>query len=103
MIPPGKTTLSRMQVTAHNEAQRIEISQDGYVKLGWTTTPLPDQVRLRDDFAGIVRLIDIIESDKVILGRIEDALKRPAAARAARAADRPDTELVPIGEEIDDQ
>jgi len=76
MIPPGKTTLARMQVAAHNEAQRIEISQDGWVKLGTLKEPMSDQVRLRDDFAGIVRLIDLIESDAVILERLEAARRR---------------------------
>jgi hypothetical protein len=101
MIQPGKTTLARMQVAAHNESQRIEIVEDGWVTLGHLPAPRPDRVRLRDDFAGIVRLIDIIEGDEIILGRIEDALKRPAPAR--RAAAVADTELVPVGEEIDDQ
>jgi hypothetical protein len=67
MIPPGKTTLFRMQLAALNEAQRIEISQDGYVKLGMQKAPRGDQVELRDDFMGIVRMIDAIMSDQDLM------------------------------------
>jgi hypothetical protein len=102
MIPPGKTSLSRMQTAAHNEATRIEISQDGRVNCGMLAQPMPDQIKLRDDFAGIVRLIDLIEADPVIMGRIEDAMRKPVAARAA-VTDRKkeETELVPVGEEVE--
>jgi hypothetical protein len=72
MIPPGKTTLFRMQLAAQNEAERIEIAQDGRVTLGMLKQPMPDQVRLRDDFAGIVRLIDAIMSDKALLERVQE-------------------------------
>ena len=78
MIPPGKTTLARMQIAAHNEAQRIEISQDGAVALGWRGEPLPDQVKLRDDFAGIVRMIDAIMSDKALEDRIHKRMAEQA-------------------------
>ena len=54
MIPPGKTTLFRMQRTAQLEAERIEISQDGRVREKMLEAPMPEQVLLRDDFAGIV-------------------------------------------------
>lgn len=99
MIPPGKTTLARMQVAAHNEACRIEISQDGRVACGMLEAPMPEQVKLRDDFAGIVRLIDLIEADPVIMGRIEDAMKKPAAVRAQQKAAKKDMDLVPVDEE----
>lgn len=95
MIPPGKTTLARMQIAAHNEAQRIEISQDGRVSCGMLKEPMRDQVLLRDDFAGIVRLIDIIESDAVILERLQVAMRRETRP----PAERTDTELVPVDEE----
>lgn len=80
MIPPGKTTLYRMQLAAHNEATRIEISQDGRVREGLLKEPMPEQVALRDDFAGIVRLLDTIMSDKVILERLEERAKASKAA-----------------------
>jgi hypothetical protein len=86
MIPPGKTTLFRMQLAAHNEAQRIEISQDGRVRAGLLDEPMPHQVALRDDFAGIVRLIDIIESDAIILQRLEEHARRRASAPAEKVA-----------------
>jgi hypothetical protein len=92
MIPPGKTTLTRMQLAALSEAERIEISQDGRVKLGMLKEPMPDQVSLRDDFAGIVRLIDLIQSDAVILERLGKLSQLPA----------PVSEAAPI-EETDDE
>jgi hypothetical protein len=83
MIRPGKTTLTRMQLAAFNEQERIEISQDGRVREGLLREPMPSQVLLRDDFAGIVRLIDVIMSDQVMLDRLEE---RSKAARASAIA-----------------
>ncbi len=93
MIPPGKTTLFRMQTAAHIEAQRIEISQDGAVTLGWRKEPLPEQVRLRDDFAGIVRLIDAIMSDKVVMARLAERMAAPPADPSRHAAESGDLEV----------
>lgn len=91
MKPPGKTTLARMQRAAMLEAERIEINQDGRVREKMLTEPRPDQVELRDDFAGIVRLIDILMSDQVLLERLQErmATQKPAAAppRAIGAGD----------------
>lgn len=70
MKPPGKTTLNRMQHTAFLEAERIEISQDARVRNGELKEPMPEQVERRDDFAGIVRLIDTIMTDATILERL---------------------------------
>lgn len=86
MKPPGKTTLDRMQLTAFEEMERIEIGQDGRIWAGMQKEPMPDQVRKRDDFAGIVRLIDIINSDKVMIDRLKEGLARAPAMRAAGAA-----------------
>jgi hypothetical protein len=86
MIPPGKTTLYRMQMTALDEQQRIEISQDGRVRCGMQKEPLPEQIIKRDDFAGIVRLLDTIMSDKVILDRLEERAKAAKAAAPAPIA-----------------
>ncbi len=86
MIPPGKTTLFRMQLAAQNEAERIEISQDGRVSGGLLKEPMQGQVELRDDFAGIVRLIDIIMSDKEILDRLQERMGARTLAAAAAAA-----------------
>lgn len=85
MIPPGKTTLTRMQLAARQEAERIEIVEDGWVTLGMLPSPRPDRVRLRDDFAGIARLIDIINSDQLILERLEAARKREVQPPAPAA------------------
>lgn len=91
MKPPGKTTLSRMQHTAELEAERIEIVQDFWVRDGRIKEPMADQVARRDDFAGIVRLIDLIQSDQVILDRLEQRRHDMAAANAAKLAAQADT------------
>jgi hypothetical protein len=44
---------------------------------------MPDQVSLRDDFAGIVRLIDLIQADSVMLERVLKQMRSPAAAAEA--------------------
>ena len=98
MIPPGKTTLTRMQYAAQLEAERIEIIEDGWIRDGRLHAPRPERVQLRDDFAGIVRLIDVILADDVARGRIEDALRRQAAAAPPPPA--ADTDIVPVDEEI---
>jgi hypothetical protein len=82
--PPGKTSLNRMQLAAQRERERIEISQDGRVREGMLARPMPDQVSLRDDFAGIVRLIDMIQADSVMLERV---LKQAPPAATAEASD----------------
>jgi hypothetical protein len=85
--PPGKTTLLRMQRTAMLEAERIEITQDYWVKEGRISVPEPHAVERRDDFAGMVRLIDAINSDQDLLER----LKRRMAALAAESTPAPAT------------
>lgn len=91
MIPPGKTSYFRMQIAAQNEAERIEISQDGRVLAGLLKQPMSDQVRLRDDFAGIVRLIDAIMSDKLVMDRLAERME----ARTLAAADN----AIAVGDE----
>lgn len=86
MKPPGKTTLDRMQRTALREAERIEIGQDARVRDGLLKEPMPHQVELRDDFMGIVRLIDRIMSDKAVLERLQDRKPGPAPARSPQPA-----------------
>ncbi len=70
MNSAGKTTLWRMLKTAADEAERIEISQDGRIRAGLIKEYMPEQVAKRDDFAGIVRLIDKIMSDAELLERL---------------------------------
>ncbi|HYD66112.1 hypothetical protein [Azospirillum sp.] len=81
-----------MQLAALSEAERIEISQDGRVKLGMLKEPMPDQVSLRDDFAGIVRLIDLIQSDAVILERLGKLSQLPVPATDAASIEEADDE-----------
>ncbi|MBY9045414.1 hypothetical protein, partial [Pseudomonas fluorescens] len=70
MKPPGKTTLTRMQRSAMLEAERIEITQDAWVTEGRIKQPEPEFIARRDDFAGMVRLIDAIESDEALKDRV---------------------------------
>jgi hypothetical protein len=84
--PPGKTTLDRMLVTVQLEMERIEISQDARVSAGLLREPMSDQVKKRDDFAGIMRMIDIIQADDVLRERLRDRLREVTAQRAAAVA-----------------
>jgi hypothetical protein len=88
MKPPGKTTLPRMQRSAMLEAERLEITQDYWVRDGRIKEPEPHLVARRDDFAGMVRLIDAINGDPDLL----DHVKRRMAAQAAAAEAAPATE-----------
>ena len=81
--PPGKTTLTRMQQTAMLEAERVEITQDFWVKEGRISVPEPHMVGRRDDFAGIVRMIDAINSDPDLLDRVKSRMAAMAKAQAA--------------------
>lgn len=86
MKPPGKTTLARMQRTAMLEAERIEISQDHWVCEGRLKEPDPQQLERRDDYAGIVRLIDLITSDQVLLERLQERMAKASPTPPAPIA-----------------
>lgn len=70
MRPPGKSTLDRMRAAAADEATRIEITQDAMVAAGTIKEPSAAAIARRDDFAGVVRLIDLITSDAILLERL---------------------------------
>ena len=96
MKPPGRTTLDRMLLTAQAEAERIEIAQDDWVRRGVLKQPEAAEVARRDDFAGMVRLIDLIMSDQMLLDRLQQRMRMdrpftPVPAADADAAD--DVEL----------
>lgn len=93
MKPPGRTTLARMQRTALLEAERIEISQDARVHAKLISEPMPCQIDKRDDFAGVVRLIDAIMSDQLIMDRLQERMKAQAVLRTAAAAGAEDVEI----------
>lgn len=86
MKPPGKTTLARMQHTAMAEAERIEITQDFWVREGRISEPEPHLVARRDDYAGMVRLIDAINSDQDLLERLKRRMAAQVAVDAAAPA-----------------
>jgi hypothetical protein len=98
MKSPGKTTLARMQRTAMIEAERIEISQDGRVRFGDLKEPVPYQVELRDDFAGIVRLIDAINSDQVLLERVKERMAARASVASAPIAAGDDVDITEVAD-----
>jgi hypothetical protein len=93
MKPPGKTTFTRMQIAAMDEAGRIETSEDARVFAGMIEAPRPERERLRDDFAGIVRLIDAIESDTRLKDMVIERMSRMQQARARPAPAETDTEI----------
>lgn len=71
--PPAKSTLSRMQRTAQAEADRLDAIDNA-----------PDyMVRKRDDFIGIVRLIEAILSSK----EVTDLLRPRVSAQTLFATD----------------
>jgi hypothetical protein len=85
MKPPGRTTLARMQLTAWLEAERIEISQDARVAAGARSADT-DQVAIRDDLMGVVRLIDAIESDQSLKQAIANRLDQMRVIKLAALA-----------------
>lgn len=87
MKPPAKATLLRMQQTALQEMERIQITQDALVATGLLKAPDGGAIGRRDDFAGIVRLIDIIQTDAVMLDRLKAAMARAAIARSPAEVD----------------
>ncbi len=86
MKPPGRTTLDRMLLTAQAEAERIEIAQDDWIRRGVLRQPEAAEVARRDDFAGMVRLIEIIQRDAAMLERLKAGRARQAAAGKALIA-----------------
>ena len=92
MKPPGRTTLDRMLLTAQAEAERIEIAQDDWVRRGVLKQPEAAEVARRDDFAGMVRLIEFIERDAAMLERLKAGRARQAAGKTPAAATGQDEE-----------
>jgi hypothetical protein len=66
----GSTTFDRMSAAAAAEAGHIEIVQAALVEAGIRTEPDRGQLALRDDFDGIVRLIELIKNDTLVLERL---------------------------------
>lgn len=78
MLPPeAATTFDRMRDAARAEASRIEGAEMVRLMAGERRTPYQCQMRKRDDFVGIVRLIDMITADPVILERLKP--RKPAS------------------------
>lgn len=96
MKPSGMTTFARMLLAAHAEAERIEISQDEFLRKGDIKVPMVSEARRRDDFAGIVRLIQAIESDAELKERAT------ARMRAMRAAEAKAGTVMTDGDEAED-
>ncbi|MHC2604320.1 hypothetical protein [Bradyrhizobium liaoningense] len=82
-----------MQQTALQEMERIQITQDALVAVGLLKAPDVGAIERRDDFAGIVRLIDIIQSDAVMIDRLKAGMARAQATRlVAPAAEETEVE-----------
>lgn len=103
LLPACKTTtLDRMRDAAFAEVSRIEASQLSRIVGGFIAEPMPCQMVKRDDFLGLVRLLDRILSDQVILDRLKPKAPAivpddvPAATAAA------DDEIIPVDEETTD-
>lgn len=63
MRDPRPTTFARMREAAYERSRTIEGSEDARVIAGMRDKPLEELELLRDDFAGIVRLLDEISLD----------------------------------------
>ena len=71
-LPQSKaTTLDRMRDAAFAEVSRIETMQMCRLNWGDISEPMLCQMQKRDDFFGMVRLIDRIMSDETILERLK--------------------------------
>jgi hypothetical protein len=69
--PPGKTTLNRMLLAADAELRRREAVIQSRLAAGATDDGwLALDLERRDDFAGMVRLIEKISSDAVLYERL---------------------------------
>ena len=91
LLPPIKpTTLDRTRDAAFAEVARIENSDVRLMTAGLLDKPFPDHMAKRDDFFGIVRLIDVLMSDPALLARVLEAIalrRQPVAAAPAEIAD----------------
>lgn len=74
MRPVEKTTLWRMRMTAADEALNIEGFHDRCVARGWNGEIPESAACRRDDFQGIVRLIDAILSDRELITLVQRKL-----------------------------
>jgi len=76
MKPPGRTTLNRMLLTAMRAQAEIEGSEQARILAGMQTQPDAQRLERRDDFAGFVRLIDVIQSDRQVFDRLQQLMAR---------------------------
>lgn len=64
------TTFARMCAAAREEANRIESEQIARMMGGFITAPMPERMRLRDDFVGLMKLVDRIIADDDVMNRL---------------------------------
>lgn len=79
-----------MRDTAAAEMSRVEFSQLARLVSGVLTEPMSGEMRKRDDLFAVVRLIDIILSDRMLIDRLKE---RRAAQRQAELATEDNTRL----------
>ena len=66
------TTFDRMRDAAYVASRTIESGQIARMVAGFLTAPMPEQMKRRDDFLGLTRLMDRIIADPVIMDRLKD-------------------------------
>lgn len=74
-------TLAEMRDVAAAEARRIEITQEALVEASLRVAPCEEQLRKRDAYDAIVRLIDAVKARPAIM---EELRGIPASQRGAR-------------------
>lgn len=95
-LPPAKpTSLDRMRDAAFAEVARIESGQLSRLVSGSLADPMKEQMQKRDDFFGLVQLIDLILSDQALLDRIKERRKALKAAVAPAPVAAGDEEIDP--------
>lgn len=96
LLPPAKpTTLDRMRDAAFAEVSRIESSQLTRLSAGLIAEPTAEQLVKRDDFFGLVQLLDLILSDQVLLDRLRERRKAQKASLAPAPVAAGDEEIDP--------
>lgn len=79
-----------MIAACESEATRIAVCQDFLVDTAIRKEPAPGELRRKEVFEAIVRLIEIVRVDEIILARIAVAVKRANEAIAREAVPDPD-------------
>lgn len=80
---PAPVTLREMAALVEAEAERIGITQAHLIERGLRQTPAPTELRRREIFEAIGRLVDMVQSDSLITDRLRELVGKRRAALAA--------------------